>query len=51
MLLAERLLAWTDEQIAEDLAAYNDMAPEDAREARDMFLKWLKSSASRKPTG
>jgi hypothetical protein len=27
VLVTERLLAWTDEQIAEDLAAYDDVAP------------------------
>ncbi len=51
VLLAERLLAWTNDQIAEDLAAYDDVAPENAFQARAMLLKWLKSSASEPATG
>ncbi|MBN1670523.1 MAG: nucleotidyl transferase AbiEii/AbiGii toxin family protein [Kiritimatiellae bacterium] len=43
LLLAERLLAWTDEAIAEDLAAYDDVQTADAAKARDLLLKWLKA--------
>jgi hypothetical protein len=46
VLAAERLLAWTDEQIAADLAAYDDVTPDDARQARDKLLAWLKSSCA-----
>lgn len=42
MLLAERLLAWTDERIADDLSAYDDALDADAIEARDKLLDWLK---------
>jgi len=44
VLVTERLLAWTDGQIAEDLAAYDDVDPVEANEVRDMLLKWLKAS-------
>jgi hypothetical protein len=44
-LVAERLLAWTDDQIEEDLAAYDDVSPGDARQARDLLLDWLKDDA------
>jgi hypothetical protein len=43
--VAERLLAWTDDQIEEDLAAYDDVSPGDARQARDLLLDWLKDDA------
>jgi len=43
LLLTERLLAWTDEAIAEDLAAYEDVAGGDAAKARDMLLGWLRA--------
>jgi len=49
-LLAERLLSWTDAALAADLAAYDDVAPEHAREARDLLLDWLKKSVARKST-
>ena len=42
ILVAERLLAWTDEGIAKDLEGYNDVSPADAHYARDLLLKWLK---------
>lgn len=41
LILAERLLMWTDERITTDLAAYEDVAPEDARRCRNMLLNWL----------
>ena len=45
-LAAERLLAWTDEEIESDLKAYVDVDPAAAREIRDLLLKWLKASAT-----
>ena len=47
LLLAERLLAWSDESIADDLAAYPDVNPEKAVEARNLLLKWLKDISHR----
>ena len=44
-LLAERLLAWSDTAIAEDLAVYDDVDPADARGARDRLLAWLKDES------
>jgi hypothetical protein len=46
VLLAERLLAWTDEAIARDLEAYDDVAPDDAISARDLLLSWLRESSA-----
>jgi hypothetical protein len=46
LLMAERLLGWTDEQIAEDLAAYEDVNPDDAIQARNLLLSWLKDEAN-----
>ena len=45
LLLAERLLAWTKERIADDLSAYDDALEEDAIKARDKLLDWLKMYA------
>lgn len=45
-LLAERLLAWSDAEIAEDLAAYDDVDPADARAARGRLLAWLKEDSA-----
>jgi hypothetical protein len=45
VLLAERLLAWTDEAIEEDLRAYDDVSPSFAQEARDLLLKWARADA------
>lgn len=44
LLLAERLLGWTDEGIEEDLDAYKDVNTCDAIEGRDLLLKWLQSN-------
>jgi len=44
LLVAERLLAWTDASIRKDLKAYPDVDPRDAIETRDRLLKWLKST-------
>ena len=44
LLIAERLLAWSDEDIAKDLESYTDVSPSDAQEARELLLTWLKDS-------
>jgi len=49
LLVAERLLSWTDVRITADLAAYVDVSPEDAKKTRDMLLKWLKSASLEDP--
>lgn len=41
LLIAERLLRWTDEGIERDLRGYPGVDPADAREARDLLLSWL----------
>ena len=41
ILLAERLLAWTEDALAADLKAYPDLDPEYASQARDLLLSWL----------
>ena len=46
VLLVERLLAWTDAEIEQDLLAYDDVAASDAVEARDLLLRWIKEDAS-----
>lgn len=43
LLLAERLLGWTDEAIEKDLRSYVGVSPADAQRARDQLLQWLKS--------
>ncbi|HEX9730535.1 MAG TPA: nucleotidyl transferase AbiEii/AbiGii toxin family protein [Thermoanaerobaculia bacterium] len=43
LLLAERLLGWTDGAILKDLAAYSDVEPEDAIQMRDDLLTLLRS--------
>ena len=50
-LLAERLLAWTDEAIEVDLAAYDDVPSCTACEARDLLLAWVKDAASEESEG
>jgi len=42
VILAERLLAWSDKEIAKDLAAYADVDPREAIAARDTLLGWLR---------
>lgn len=42
VLLAERLLGWTDSSLKKDLAAYRDVDSKDAVEARNMILGWMK---------
>jgi len=44
LLVAERLLGWTNEEISKDLMAYSDILEEDACTARDLLLAWLKES-------
>lgn len=43
LLLAERLLGWTDEAIREDLLAYPGVDPADAISMRDELLRLLKT--------
>lgn len=45
VVLAERLLAWNRERLREDLAAYQDVRIEDALNARDRLLTWLREDA------
>jgi hypothetical protein len=33
---------WTDGAIRDDLSVYKDVNPEEAMEARDLLLSWLK---------
>ncbi len=47
LLLAERLLGWTDASIREDLRAHRDVEPEDAMAMRDRLLKLVKSEGTR----
>ena len=42
LLITERLLSWSDSGIREDLSLYRDVNPNDAVEARDLLLSWLK---------
>ena len=42
VLLAERLLGWTDRSIVKDLAAYRDVDPKDAVSARNLILDWIR---------
>ena len=46
VLLVERLLGWSDAELEKDLEAYDDVSVGDAREARDLLLRWIKSDAS-----
>ena len=46
LLLVERLLGWSDAGLEQDLAAYDDVSVADAREARDLLLKWIKADES-----
>lgn len=46
LLLVERLLGWSDSDLEQDLAAYDDVSVGDAREARDLLLKWIKEDES-----
>jgi len=45
VLVTERLLAWSDRAIQDDLQAYDDVPATDACEARDLLLGWLKEDA------
>jgi hypothetical protein len=47
LLLTERLLAWTDAAIAEDLEGYPEVDPEEAARLRDRLLAWLKKQPRR----
>lgn len=46
LLLAERLLGWTDEAIREDLLAYPGVDPADAISMRDELLRLLKAEGN-----
>jgi len=41
LLIAERLLLWSDESVRDDLSAYPDVNPEHAVRIRDLLLRWL----------
>jgi hypothetical protein len=41
LILAERLTAWNEASIREDLVPYQDVDPGDALYARDLLLRWL----------
>jgi hypothetical protein len=45
-ILVERLIAWTDDALSRDLAAYEDVKAESAVRSRDLLLRWLKQSAA-----
>jgi hypothetical protein len=45
-LLVERLQAWTDASIRQDLKAYAGVRPAEAQAVRDLLLKWLRETAS-----
>jgi len=49
VLLVERLLGWSDAELENDLAAYEDVSVSDAREARELLLKWIKNDTSETP--
>ena len=44
LLLSERLLAWDDGGIRQDLASYEDVDPLHAFAMRDLLLSWLKEA-------
>jgi hypothetical protein len=46
LIVSERLLSWTPESVAADLAAYDDVSPADALEARALLLRWLREDAT-----
>jgi len=46
IILAERLLGWTDDAIRKDLEAYADVRWTDAIEARRLLLSWLGAKGS-----
>lgn len=49
VLLVERLLGWSDSALADDLEAYDDVSVNDAKEARDLLLEWIKADTSEAP--
>jgi hypothetical protein len=38
----ERLFSWTDQALEDDLRAYEDVNPDDAKRARKLLLEWLR---------
>jgi hypothetical protein len=51
LLIAERLLAWSDEAIREDLEGYVDVDPSDAITMRDELLAMLRAQEHEEPAG
>jgi len=47
LLIAERLLSWSDADIEKDLTAYTDVQPQAGSEVRDLLLRWLKDESKR----
>ena len=47
LLIAERLLAWTDKAIKLDLDIYKDIKIEHAIKIRDLLLNWLKNAGEK----
>jgi hypothetical protein len=47
LLLAERLLSWSEESIENDLAAYPDVDPRQGMQTRNLLLRWLKEDSNR----
>jgi len=47
VILVERLSAWTETAIREDLTSYRDVDPADALQARDLLLDWLGEQGKR----
>ena len=50
LLLAERLLSWSDADLEEDLRSYRDANAKDAMEARDLLTSWLKPDSRSEDT-
>ena len=46
LLMAERLLSWTDAEILSDLKSYRDVSLADAQWTRDTFLRWLRTRSA-----
>lgn len=47
-MVAERLSGWSDQQLEDDLAAYDDVDPDAASATRDRLLGWLKANGGAK---
>ena len=44
LLLTERLMSWTEEGLTEDLEAYENVDPADARKCIDLLLQWIEGA-------